>query len=600
MRGEEGVELVTGPWDAFALTAVAPLGPFVHVHLAPKIPPGLLNNALQTYLPLQKDELILALIDRGVRAPGNCCALTMRRIYWEETRDRMSRGLRPAALRARDRGPVVLFARYGDLPKIIPNSKDQDGSVRLELPGDRAIVLKGVDKRLGEALARFLERMGEADRLGIVPPGGEVDPALAARIRRVLPVVAELTAQGRAHSQDLHQFRSALQSASTRPVATPVFIVACIAVFAVMVASGVPVFGPSAVQLRDWGANDGSRVVLRGEYWRLITGVFIHGGLIHLAVNMWSLLVIGPLVERLYGNMAFAIVYLAAGVGGAIASIAAFPGRTGVGASGAICGLLGALVAFLITHRRSIPASLLKSLGSNVLGVIIFMVILGRIVPNIDQEAHFGGLAVGFLSGLLLYRPWPVVRGLWTAARRVMGALLIAAGLAAAAYGMTHRAIGALPPANRLSEIRAQLVPALDELNAINDKLPSSLALKRDREDPESRGQHLQAIDELSRRAAGNRKRLDRAWSPYPRLHNMAGALVQAQARQISALDAARRYLDTGDLSNLNGPDGFLKMKTAYQRALQSFQQQQVEYMCASDMIRVPEPPTYPNRRGPD
>ena len=116
-------------------------------------------------------------------------------------------------------------------------------------------------------------------------------------------------------------------------------------------------------------------------------------------MNMWSLLVIGPLVERLYGNLAFAVIYLASGVGGAIASLAASPLRIGVGASGAICGVLGALVAFLIVHRRAIPKSILKSFRGSLISVVVFMAILGYFVPNIDQEAHLGGFATGFLAG---------------------------------------------------------------------------------------------------------------------------------------------------------------------------------------------------------
>ena len=105
----------------------------------------------------------------------------------------------------------------------------------------------------------------------------------------------------------------------------------------------MPALWPKGAELIVWGANEGVRIVLQHEYWRLFTSVFVHGGFIHLAVNMWSLFVIGPLVERIYGNWAFAVLYVAAGIGGAIASVAASPVRIGVGASGAICGLLGAL-----------------------------------------------------------------------------------------------------------------------------------------------------------------------------------------------------------------------------------------------------------------
>jgi rhomboid protease GluP len=599
-EGEQGSDVVPGPWEAFALAEAATLRLFTHVFLAPKIPRAKLNNALLSYVPLKKDELIVALIGRRNRARGSFCALTTHRIYWEEMPDAQPRGSAGANGQAAGRGPLVWIARYRDLPEIIPHSKGPNGSVRLDVGGGRAIVLKGVGDHLGEALARFLQRMSAADRRGSIPPIGEVDPALAAQVSRELPAVAQISAEGRKLVHEIVRFRSDLQSATRRPVATQAFMLACLVLFAVMVASGVSVLSPSPTALRDWGANDGARVVLRGEYWRLITAAFVHGGLIHLAVNMWSLLVIGPLVERLYGNLAFAVVYLAAGVGGAIASVTAAPVRIGVGASGAICGVLGALIAFLIVHRRSIPASLLKSLATNILAIVVFMVILGWIVPNIDQEAHYGGLATGFLSGLLLYRPWPVVRSRWVAIRRFLASGVIAAALLGAAYGMTLRATAIFPPSSRFREIAVQLTPALDELNTISDELPSSLALKRDRNDSDARQRELEKINELGRRSVGNLKLLNRAATPYPALRNMAGALVQAQTSQIAALDAARRYLDSGDPGDLSGPSGLLKMKTACNRALQSFQQQQIQYLRANNLLREPEDTTISGSPNPD
>ena len=145
--------------------------------------------------------------------------------------------------------------------------------------------------------------------------------------------------------------------------------------------------------------------------------MFVHGGLIHLVVNMWSLLVIGPLVERIYGHLAFAVLYLAAGIGGAIASAAVPPMRVSVGASGAICGILGGLLAFLIVHRRTIPPTVLRQLRKNVLAVVVFMAVLGVVVPNIDQAAHLGGLATGFAVRPAPDRPLAGRAGLATPAR---------------------------------------------------------------------------------------------------------------------------------------------------------------------------------------
>ena len=238
--------------------------------------------------------------------------------------------------------------------------------------------------------------------------GGTVAPSTRADLGRMSP-------------SDLLAFRRAVDAATRRAFVTPLIVLACAAYFAAMIATGVPILWPSAPQLVRWGANDGARLILRHEYWRLVASVFVHGGLIHLVVNMWSLLVIGPLVERIYGHLAFAVLYLAAGVGGAIASAAVPPMRVSVGASGAICGVLGGLLAFLVVHRRTIPPTVLRQLRKNVLGVVLFMAVLGLVVTNIDQAAHLGGLGTGFACGLLLIGPWPVARGLATPgpARRV-------------------------------------------------------------------------------------------------------------------------------------------------------------------------------------
>jgi len=589
-RGEES-EVTTGTWEAFALAAIAPLGSFTQVHLAPKLPPALLNAALVTYLSLEGDELLLALIDADARKPDGRCALTTRRIYWAQVDDgdETARGaLAPARARTKGRGLASRAAGYVGLPETIEGSAAEDGSFRFELGGGRALILERVDARLAQTLARYLETMGRAARTGVVPPLSEFDAHLAARIPSVLPAIAKVTARARTLTGDLHQFRTALYRATTRVVMTPAFMLGCVAVFVAMVAFGVPVLSPTGPELVDWGANEGSRIVLRNEYWRLLTSVFVHGGLIHLAMNMWSLLVIGPLVERLYGNWAFAVLYVAAGLGGAIASVAASPLRIGVGASGAICGVLGALLAFLITHRRSIPVSLLKSLRANVLGIIVFMVILGKIVPNIDQEAHLGGLATGFVSGLLLTRPLFRVSGRWVIFRRVVASVLIAAALAGTATAVARRAVKSLPPSVRLRDIVGQIAPALDEFNAIDEALPSTLALRRDRGDPPEHQRQLHNVQGLAERGAANLVRLRRATTPDPGLRIMVDAIIHAQAGQLAGLRAMRRYLETGNTDDLTGPDVVLAGMQEKRQAERSFQELQSKYLSEHGMKANP------------
>ena len=155
------------------------------------------------------------------------------------------------------------------------------------------------------------------------PPGPPVRGRLSRRSAAALAISVKICT----NSGELSR------TATPHAFVTPFLILVCVVVYAVMVYSGVSPLWPTGSQLILWGANEGARVILLHEYWRLFTSVFVHGGFIHVALNMWSLLAIGPLVERLYGNVAFAVIYLAAGIGGALSSIAANPVRASVGAS---------------------------------------------------------------------------------------------------------------------------------------------------------------------------------------------------------------------------------------------------------------------------
>ena len=347
---------------------------------------------------------------------------------------------------------------------------------------------------------------------------------------------------------DLMAFRRALDAATRRAVVTPLLVLACGGYFAVMIATGVPILWPSATQLVDWGANDGARLILRHEYGRLAASVFLHGGLIHLVVNMWSLLVIGPLVERIYGHVAFLVMYLAAGIGGAIASVAVPPMRVSVGASGAICGLLGGLLAFLLLHRRAIPPTVLGQLRRNVFGVVLFMAALGVVVTNIDQAAHLGGLATGFACGLLLIGPWPVPqgprRGLLT--RRAAIGVAIAAGLAGAAVIVAHWGDSIVPPDRRLDDFSDQIAPVLGEFNRIRRDLARSVGYDS-KSDSAERAAALATLRDLRDRGVANAAALERVRTSHPDLRLIRDALARALAGQVDRIVALSRYLETGN-----------------------------------------------------
>ena len=143
---------------------------------------------------------------------------------------------------------------------------------------------------------------------------------------------------------------------------TPLLVVACVAVFAAMVVRGVSPTEPSIEALLDWGGNFGPYVAVDHEYWRLFTSMFLHVGFLHLLFNMWCLLAAGPMVERFFGNLGFAVIYVISGIGGALASTAFHPLLVSAGASGAIFGIFGALFGFLAVQHQTVPAALLKPL----------------------------------------------------------------------------------------------------------------------------------------------------------------------------------------------------------------------------------------------
>jgi membrane associated rhomboid family serine protease len=132
--------------------------------------------------------------------------------------------------------------------------------------------------------------------------------------------------------------------------------------------------------------------IAAGEVWRLVTPIFIHGGLLHLFVNMYSLQAIGPSAERLLGTPRVLAFYLIAGLGGVTLSLALTP-HPSIGASGALFGLLGVLGAFLLRHRPILGASAEVSLRR--IGMVALLNLGLGLIPGIDNWGHVGGLVTG-------------------------------------------------------------------------------------------------------------------------------------------------------------------------------------------------------------
>ena len=170
-------------------------------------------------------------------------------------------------------------------------------------------------------------------------------------------------------------------------------------VFIAMALAGVSPLSPTSQDLLTWGASYGP-LELSTEWWRLFTAMFVHIGVIHIALNMYCLWSLGPLAERLFGRWKFLSLYLLSGVGGNVLSVALHPTLVAAGASGAIFGVAGALLPVL--HLRDIPAIVNLRGRRGRLGIggfIAYNLIYGFANTGIDNAAHIGGLITGFAIG---------------------------------------------------------------------------------------------------------------------------------------------------------------------------------------------------------
>jgi rhomboid protease GluP len=185
------------------------------------------------------------------------------------------------------------------------------------------------------------------------------------------------------------------------------------AVFIAMVLSGVSLLNPTTDQLMHWGANNAGNVLALGEWYRVITAMFVHVGIIHLATNMWCLWNLGLLGEPLIGPLGVFAAYILSGAAGNMLSIGVnvwnnHSGSVGAGASGAVFGLAGVLIVLLKSPRLPIPPKDLAGLRRSVIyfAVINFVIGFGsngmNLGVNIDNMAHLGGLLGGIVFALPL------------------------------------------------------------------------------------------------------------------------------------------------------------------------------------------------------
>jgi rhomboid protease GluP len=190
------------------------------------------------------------------------------------------------------------------------------------------------------------------------------------------------------------------------PIATIALLAINIGIFVIMVASGISFVTPQTDQVLRWGADYGP-YTLSGQYWRLISSMFLHFGIIHIFGNMWCLWSLGQLTEKLLGSLSLVGLYLMTGVGASLLSLSWDPMRVSAGASGAIFGIAGALISVLYFGRLGLqPEGRRKLLGYVVR--FAFLNLLFGLQGHIDNMAHLGGLVSGLLIGFFLAQTFNV------------------------------------------------------------------------------------------------------------------------------------------------------------------------------------------------
>jgi rhomboid protease GluP len=201
-----------------------------------------------------------------------------------------------------------------------------------------------------------------------------------------------------------------------------------VAVWLAHVFSGMSPTSPAPAALFAWGANSTTAVVRDGEYWRLLTATVLHGGVLHLGLNMFALWDAGRRVCGWFGNGQFLLIYLSAGLAGSALSLHfSSQQAVSIGASGAVFGVLGAMSASILRHRASLPRAVARQLLTSQALFVGLMLAQGFVLQGIDNAAHIGGLVVGGAVGWLLVER----DNLGASVARRLGRQGLAAGLVA-------------------------------------------------------------------------------------------------------------------------------------------------------------------------
>lgn len=180
-----------------------------------------------------------------------------------------------------------------------------------------------------------------------------------------------------------------------------------------------------------YGANNGAATT-DGEWWRLLTSMFMHYGILHLVLNMWALFQAGHFMEKMLGRASYLLAYFASGLVGGLASLCWYGDRVwSAGASGAVFGVYGMILGYMLREKQAIPRSIYQSMLKSTLTFAGYNILYGLAKSGIDNAAHVGGFLGGIAFGWLLALPLETtIRARLTGRRLQLGLVVLAAVMA--------------------------------------------------------------------------------------------------------------------------------------------------------------------------
>lgn len=292
-------------------------------------------------------------------------------------------------------------------------------------------------------------------------------------------------------AQEVTAFEQGLDVLTPTPWALYLVMALNIGVWVLNVVNGISPMKPTPQELFAWGANSAAAVTVDGQYWRLLTATFLHAGVLHLALNMFGLWEAGRQICRWFGNGQFLLIYLGSALAGSALSLHFSSQQSvSVGASGAVFGVLGALLAAVWKHRERIPAATSKQLMTSQGVFVAYALLQGFTKPGIDNAAHVGGLLAGAVITVLL------AQQMGQAART--GGRLLRQGVAAGVAGAAVLALVLSTPAaavnhRQLFETQATLQRLLPQMQAGEQALQQDAhELKAGKLRPEQFAERLQ------------------------------------------------------------------------------------------------------------